>query len=443
MKKTIYILAVLLLMLLPLVLFTACEEKKCEHDYGEWKVVTEPTCGKAGKQTRICAKCEQSENKSISATGKHTFGDWTVETAPTCDIVNGEGERFHTCSVCDKTEYESIAPAGLHNYVNGVCTVCKEEAATVGLLYEAIDDMTCKVVGIGTATDTQIIIPLTNNGKRVVEIGDDAFEGCTAITKVTLTPSITKIGAGAFHGCTALTTVSMDFMARSALLTIGDAAFADCTKLAKVQIPSTLTAIGDWAFSGCTALTEVKMNNSAIQTIGVGAFRACTALVNFKIPASVTTLGARAFEACTSLEKVEVEAVKASGAATATSNLATIGTHAFYGCIKLDTVNLGANSKLQTIEKYAFEQCIALESITLPKSLQTIGIDVFKNCTALNAVTIEVEPAAKGQPANPCKWILTNAYDASEKPVTLTIESAADAAVYLKVTYPNYNWKRA
>ena len=439
MKKTVYIVAALLVLLLSTVLFTACEEEKCEHTYGEWSVVTQPTCGKAGKQTRICSKCEKPDSKSISATGAHTFGEWTVEAEPTCKDL---GERSHTCTVCGQTAYEDMPRAGEHIYENGACKVCKEDEATVGLEYIAYDESTCGVKGIGTATDVKIVLPLTNNGKTVVAIEADAFEGNTTIEGIVLTPNVTKIGEGAFHGCTALTTVTMNLAAKSALKTIGTAAFADCTALTSINIPTTLTAIGDWAFSGCTLLKTVTMTNSTLETIGEGAFNACTALTSFKIPASVITLGARAFENCSQLARVEVETVKATSTAKPTSKLTTIGSGAFRGCRLLVEVKLGANSVLQTVAAKAFENCSALASITLPKSLKTIEPAAFVGCTALAAVTLEVEEAAAGEPATPCMWTLTNPADALDT-VSLTVESASQAAIALKITYLNYLFTRA
>ncbi len=430
MKKTIYVVIALLLLLLPMVLFTSCEEEKCAHTYGEWSVVTEPTCGKAGKQTRICSKCEKPENKSINATGKHTFGEWTVEQQPNC---NTEGERSHTCTVCDQTAYETLAPAGEHVYENGQCKICKEPAATVGLEYIVYDESTCGVSGIGTATDLDIKIPRTNNGKTVIAIEDDAFEGSN-IKSIQITENIIRIGKGAFHGCTALKIISFGL---SQIVTVEDEAFADCTSLSTVYLPSTLVSVGNWAFSGCTKLTVFAAAvGDALDSFGDGAFYGCTSLVEFTIPASVTTVGARAFEACSKLEEITVETVNNK------SKLATVGARAFYGCRSLTTVSFGTNSQLKTLAASAFENCSALQSIVLPKSLKTLESGVFKGCTALNSVTLEVQQTTGSQSAAVCTWTLVNVADSADN-LKLTVESAADAAMYLKNTYLNYNWTRA
>ncbi len=320
--------------------------------------------------------------------------------------------------------------------------ICGEGKATGGLAYVAYGDGTCGVKGIGTATDTVIKLPETNNGMTVVAIEADAFEGNTTITKIELTAKVTRIGDGAFHGCTALKTISMNLSGRGNLQTIGNAAFADCTALTTITFPVTLTAIGDWAFSGCTGVTKVeKLDAAQVATIGAGAFYGCVGLTSFKIPATVVSVGDRAFEACSNLASVTVEAVKAEGATKATSRLTSIGAGAFRGCRQLATVNFGANSVLQTVGEKAFENCSVLASITLPKNVKMIGAGAFKGCSALTSVTIEVEAAASGQPQPLCKWSVTNSADKLDT-VQLVVENATDAATALKVTYLNYVWNR-
>ena len=62
------------------------------------------------------------------------------------------------------------------------------------------------------------------------------FEGCTALTKVTIGDNQTDIdkttiGSEAFQGCTSLTTITIGRAVKS----IGASAFQDCTKLTTVN----------------------------------------------------------------------------------------------------------------------------------------------------------------------------------------------------------------
>ena len=87
----------------------------------------------------------------------------------------------------------------------------------------------------------------------------------------------------------------------SSVTTIGDWAFDGCSALTLVSMPE-VTTIGDWAFSDCSALTSVEM--PSVTTIGEGAFYYCRALTSVDIPASVTMIGDHAFSYCSSLTSV-------------------------------------------------------------------------------------------------------------------------------------------
>ena len=46
------------------------------HDFGEWTVTKEATCGAAGEETRVCKNnAEHKETKAIPATGEHTYNN--------------------------------------------------------------------------------------------------------------------------------------------------------------------------------------------------------------------------------------------------------------------------------------------------------------------------------------------------------------------------------
>ena len=73
-----------------------------------------------------------------------------------------------------------------------------------------------------------------NIKEGTVSICPSAFEGCTALTSVTIPNSVTTIGYDTFRGCTGLTSVT---------------------------IPKSVTSIGGSAFSGCTGLKKIYSLN--------------------------------------------------------------------------------------------------------------------------------------------------------------------------------------
>lgn len=84
------------------------------------------------------------------------------------------------------------------------------ENYSIGLQYEVNEEGNyCTVTGIGTCTDTEIVIPATYEGYDVREVGKQAFAS-TNLTSITIPSSVTSIGEGAFSGCTQLQRITLD-----------------------------------------------------------------------------------------------------------------------------------------------------------------------------------------------------------------------------------------
>lgn len=104
-----------------------------------------------------------------------------------------------------------------------------------------------------------------------------AFQGCTALQKVTLPDDVQVIGGYAFYGCTALTTVNL----------------------------SQVTRIEQRAFRGCVLLEALTLDNVA--AIGLEAFFGCASLQTLKLP-KCTKFANYIVTGCSSLTRIEVTA---------------------------------------------------------------------------------------------------------------------------------------
>lgn len=66
-----------------------------------------------------------------------------------------------------------------------------------------VDGSNATITGY-TGRDSVVVIPSTLDGYPVTSICNFAFQNCTALTSVTIPPSVTNIGEFAFLGCTRL-----------------------------------------------------------------------------------------------------------------------------------------------------------------------------------------------------------------------------------------------
>lgn len=120
-----------------------------------------------------------------------------------------------------------------------------------GLEYsESNDGSYCYVAGIGSCTDTKIVIPESYNGMPVRGIDNEAFKDCAELKSVTFPEGLVSIGNYAFSGC---------------------------KKLTAIVIPESVDGIGVEAFYGCTSLKSVTIGKGCNEFVG-GNFYDCRRL---------------------------------------------------------------------------------------------------------------------------------------------------------------------
>ena len=104
---------------------------------------------------------------------------------------------------------------------------------------------------------TQITSVYFPDSCPIEEIDTGAFENCTALKRVRLSPSIKRFMGSCFKN-TAIEEITLN----EGFNTLGANDFEDCKKLKSVILPDTLANIGDYTFKGCSALKSVVLPKS-------------------------------------------------------------------------------------------------------------------------------------------------------------------------------------
>lgn len=222
---------------------------------------------------------------------------------------------------------------------------------------------------------------------KVETINSQAFDGCSGLKYLTLSPELQKI----------------DYFA-----------FRDCNSLEKVSIPDNVTYIGQEAFKGCKNLKDLSLGNK-VSDIRSNAFYGCYALKEIVFPMSLTQIYQNVVDSCINLKSVTiggkntlridnfaynaapVEHITFRGNVTGwlshlktlqsvafTDYSTTVPTKLFQKCTGLKDVML---NNVKTIESYAFNDCIALNKIDLSK-VEEIATAAFYNCTSLESADL-------------------------------------------------------
>ena len=210
-------------------------------------------------------------------------------------------------------------------------------------------------------------------------IVENAFDGCSGLTSVTIPNSVTSIGFQAFNGCSGLTSVAIP----NSVTSIDYGVFKECTGLTSVTIPNSVTYIGDHAFDGCSGLTSVHITDlEAWLKISVHSNPLSYAhhlylngveIKDLVIPNSVTSIGFNAFDGCSGLTSITIP-----------NSVTSIGSYAFEGCSGLTSITIP--NSVTWIDHDAFANCNSIKTITMGTGINSIWDCAFANCVKLTDV---------------------------------------------------------
>ena len=133
----------------------------------------------------------------------------------------------------------------------------------------------------------------------ITSIGDEAFYNCQSLTNIEGLDkcNLKSIGSAAFSNCKALE--NLDF-SKSTFTNVPSKAFNGCSALAKITLPDTLTTIGGYAFYACYGIPQLDLSNTALTTLENYALYQMRETTKFSLPDSISSIGTHAFSVSTS-----------------------------------------------------------------------------------------------------------------------------------------------
>ena len=368
---------------------------------------------------------------------------WTADESISDFEVVATETVLEIVGVKDKAKTSYTVPAIVTSIAKGAfseCTGIKEITLPfVGQSRSMAENgYLAHIFGAGGVTEGRDLVPRTLKTVTVTEgtaIGEYAFLGCTALSRVNFPETLETIGRSAFASCLSLTSVTLP----EGLTLIDTDAFYGCMRLVEVynlsktitltkgtstngsigryaidiytdkNVESKLLTVDGYVFhvNGNTRNLVAYIGNDTALTLPEGcdgndykiyqyAFRESDALVSVQIPVGVTAIGRSAFSACTSLKQVTV---------AAGSRMTSIGASAFAFCDALESMTLpfvGAtkagndeNTHLgflfgaQDYRENRTSVPISLTSVTVTEA-EKLGEAAFYECTSLTRIELSV-----------------------------------------------------
>ena len=279
---------------------------------------------------------------------------------------------------------------GGDDYVPGSGTAVAEgDSATRGdYIYKVVEGGVeiSKYIG----NDTDVVIPDTISGQKILAIGEGAFADRYTLKSVDIPDTVVTIGKNAFRRCYKLEEVKgcegvmwigdeafyydeslKAYPWTENITAIGTRSFSWCSSLEKILIVSNCDTIGDYAFRNCTGATELKFEDNTVKAIGKEAFMCLFSITSLHYPYATDFIGEGAFKHASSLTKITFD-----------NRVTKIANRAFQNSQAIEEIIVP--SHITHIEEIAFGSCRNLKTLRIENpDLVECGIHI---CLQLNDV---------------------------------------------------------
>ena len=201
-----------------------------------------------------------------------------------------------------------------------------------------------------------LVIPASIDGREVAVVGMRAFMNCRDLEKVVIPEGVRELrGWGTFYGC---------------------------VRLKEVTLPSSLRKIFEWSvFMGCP-IEELDLRNC--EKADGRSFACMPRLRRFSVAPDNRNLSVVDGALYDRGEKKLIRWPQTSSTVRLVPGTVEIDMGSFLG-VAASSVVLPPG--VRRIPNLVFEECRWLVSVSLPASVESLGVGVFRNCTSLKRVS--------------------------------------------------------
>lgn len=257
-----------------------------QHQWGEWKITTKPSCTTEGEEIRQCKNCQETETRKLKKTD-HDWSEWKTTTKPSCTT---EGEETRQCKNCQETETRKLAKTAHNTEIVGAkapsCTtegytgdeVCKHCNAvvkkghkldktahqwsswktTTNPSYTSEGEQTRQCSQCHQAETRKLNkLPLPKAGTKYT-VGGNQY----TVLKAGLTVRFSKANPKA-KTVTISNTITVDGI-NYKVAEVGSNAFKNNKKVKKVTIGANVVKIANKAFNKCPSLRNVIIKTTLL-----------------------------------------------------------------------------------------------------------------------------------------------------------------------------------
>lgn len=299
---------------------------------------------------------ENTSKETSSGTASNLMGNTSSNSSSTNSSTSSQSGTSKPSSSSSSASTSSKEETPEHNYVVDLSLFKFEENPTGYTVYGFESEQ---------YTD-EVIIPDTYNGKPVTQIGDSAFFNYPTLRVAYIPKTVKKIGDSAFRSCDFLQELTIP----EGVEEIGDNVFSD-TSIEHLVIPSTVKTFGS-----TTSFFNIRCKTITMKctptTIPDDMFNFCSKVEKVNLSEGLTYLSSGMFSDCSSLKNIDLP-----------ENISEIRSRAFEYCMRLESIDL---KNTQTLGDKAFWCCDGIKSVTISKSLKSIGKNVFSGCNNLTDI---------------------------------------------------------